>query len=55
MNVASPKPTEIKSFWSAWLKNEYEHGNYAEETVGQYQMNDVIEVSASQVKCKGGT
>ena len=55
MNVASPKRTEIKSFWSAWLKNEYEHGNYAEEAVRQYQMNDVVEVSAPEMKCKGRT
>jgi len=53
--LKSASHTEVKSLWSTGLKNEDEDGDDAEEAVWHDEMNYVVQVSASQVKCERGT
>jgi len=45
--------TEVKSFRPTGLQNKDEHDNKTEEAVRYDQVYGVIQVSSSQVKCKG--
>ena len=47
--------TESQTLRSTRRNNEGKHGNHREEAVRDDQVNNVIQVFALQVKCKGGT
>jgi len=56
MNIFNlARHTQSKSFCATWLNNKGKHSNQRKEAVWHDEMNNVIQVSATQVYYEGRT